>query len=203
MLPQPNFGRDREPAKGAPKSEEDADPDAKPRKLLRLQIAMWVQVVSAVVAGNILAFYTISLRSATVGDLTEIYEQAPNPVDDPAGLAQEAYELYQGQSFLVSNFVVAGIAVLAAIVAAMCAIRFKSRLKSVRWWAVGATGVLFIMGMFMSTVFLLYVAPWVFASVLALWWLFSSDVRWWMSETQAKTAKTAKDEGTAEESEDA
>jgi hypothetical protein len=26
------------------------------------------------------------------------------------------------------------------------------------------------------------VAPWVFASVLALWWLFSSDIRYWLSE---------------------
>lgn len=193
MLPQPNFGRDREPAKGAPEPEA-ADPDAKPRKLLRLQIAMWVQVVSAVVAGNVLAFYAISLRSATVEDLTEIYEDSQSDIENPAELAQQAYDLYQSQNFLVSNLVIAGIAVLAAIVAALCAIRFKSRLKAVRWWAVGATAVLFIVGMFMSTVFMLYVAPWVFASVLALWWLFSADIRFWMNETHSRTEKASKAE---------
>ncbi|GAA1672056.1 hypothetical protein GCM10009830_17760 [Glycomyces endophyticus] len=177
MLPQPNFGRDRDPGKGAPEPEGD-DPNAKPKKVLRLQIALWVQVVSAVVAGNILAFYAFSLRSATMDELTEIYESAE--IDDPAGTAQTAHDLYQSTNFLASNLAIAGFALVAAIIAAMCAIRFKTRQKSVRWWAVGATAVLFIVGMFMSTVFGLYVAPWVFASVLALWWLFSSDIRYWM-----------------------
>jgi len=194
MLPQPNFGREREPDRAAPKfGDSDPDPDAKPRKLRRLQIAMWVQVVCAVVAGNILAFYTFSLRSATVADLTDVYEQSSSDIDDPAGLAKQAFELYQSTNFLVSNLVIAGFAILAAIVAAMCAIRFKTRLKAVRWWAVGATAILFIVGMFMSTVFLLYVAPWVFASILALWWLFSADLRHWMDRTQAtRVAKAPK-----------
>lgn len=188
MLPQPNFGRDKEPDRGAPEPET-ADGDDKPRKkLLRLQIAMWVQVVCAVIACNILAFYTFSLRGATVDDLRSIYEEN-DAVEDPATTAQQAYELYQSTNFLASNLVIAGIAVLAAIIAALCTIRFKTRLKAVRWWAVGATAVLFIVGMFMSTVFLLYVAPWVFASVLALWWLFASDIRYWLSESPSREPK--------------
>jgi hypothetical protein len=107
------------------------------------------------------------------------------------------YDLYQGTNFLVSNLTIAGVTVIAAIIAALCAIRFKSRLKVVRWWAVGATAVLFIVGMFMSTLFALYVAPWVFASVFALWWLFASDIRYWLSESSAKTEKD--DSGDAEE----
>jgi hypothetical protein len=182
MLPQPNFGRDKEPVE----PEKDSDGAMPRKKLLRLQIAMWVQVVCAVIAGNILAFYTFSLRGASVDDLRSIYEEN-DAVDDPAGTAQQAYELYQSTNFLASNLVIAGIAVLAAIIAALCTIRFKTRLKAVRWWAVGATAFLF--GMFMSTVFLLYVAPWVFASVLALWWLFASDIRWWLSESPSRGPK--------------
>ncbi|MCC3761689.1 hypothetical protein K3N28_01195 [Glycomyces sp. TRM65418] len=189
MLPQPNFGRDKDPVG----PDEDAD-DAMPRrKLLRLQIAMWIQVVCAVIAGNILAFYTFSLRGATVEDLQSIYEGS-DAVDDPAATAQQAFELYQSTNFMVSNLVIAGFAIVAAIIGALCAIRFKTRLKVVRWWAVGATAVLFIIGMFMSTVFGLYVAPWVFASVLALWWLFSSDIRYWLSESGTRRAKAGEAE---------
>jgi hypothetical protein len=179
MLPQPNFGRD----KGPIEPEKDANgEDAMPRKkLLRLQIAMWIQVVCAVVAGNILAFYTFSLRDAKVEDLQAIYEEN-DAIDDPAETARQAYELYQSTNFLASNLVIAGFAVVAAIIAALCVIRFKTRQKAVRWWAVAATAVLFVIGMFMSTVFGFLVAPWVFASVLALWWLFASDIRYWLSE---------------------
>lgn len=184
MLPQPNFG----PDKGPVEPDKDADGAMPRKKLLRLQIAMWVQVVSAVIAGNVLAFYTFSLRGASVDELRAIYEESEN-IDDPAAIAQQAFELYQSTNFLVSNLVIGGFAILAAIVAALCAIRFKTRLKAVRWWAVGATAALFIIGMFMSTVFLLYVAPWVFASVLALWWLFASDIRYWMSESPARAKK--------------
>lgn len=178
MLPQPNFGRD----KGPIEPEKDANGEgAMPRKkLLRLQIAMWIQVVCAVLAGNILAFYTFSLRGATLDELVEMY-QGNEAVKDPAKTAQDMYDLYQGTNFLVSNLTIAGVTVIAAIIAALCAIRFKSRLKVVRWWAVGATAVLFIVGMFMSTLFALYVAPWVFASVFALWWLFASDIRYWLN----------------------
>jgi hypothetical protein len=201
MLPQPNFGRDREPAKGAPQPEEDADPDARPRKVRWLQIAMWIQIVSAVLAGNFFIWSTITYRSATLDDLRTIAEDSG--MEEPAKAAQEAYDFYQGTNFLVSNLTIGGITLIAAIIAALCAIRFKSRLKVVRWWAVGATAVLFIVGMLMSPQFSLLIAPWVFASVLSLWWLFSSDMRWWMSETQAKTRRAAEDEQAAEESEDA
>lgn len=190
MLPQPNFGRD----KGPIEPEKDANGEgAMPRKkLLRLQIAMWIQVVCAVAAGNILAFYTFSLRGATVDELLALYKEN-EAIDDPAVMAQQAFDLYQSTNFLVSNLVIAGFAVVAAIIASLCAIRFKSRLKAVRWWAVGATAVLFIIGMFMSTVFGLYVAPWVFASVLALWWLFASDIRYWLSESQSASPKDSKE----------
>jgi small-conductance mechanosensitive channel len=190
MLPQPNFGRDKDPVEP---DKADADGAMPRKKLLRLQIAMWIQVVCAVIAGNVLAFYTFSLRGATVDELTSIYEDS-GASDNPAETAQAAYELYQSTNFLVSNLVIAGFAVVAAIIAALCTVRFKSRLKAVRWWAVGATAVLFIIGMFMSTVFLLYVAPWVFASVLALWWLFASDIRYWMSESASRGTATSGDD---------
>ncbi|PRY57450.1 hypothetical protein [Glycomyces artemisiae] len=204
MLPQPNFGRDRDPGKGAPEPEGD-DPNAKPKKLLRLQIALWVEVVSAVVAGNILAFYTFSLRSASVAELTDVYENSNMDLDQtPAETAQAAHDFYQSTNFLASNLVIAGFALVAAIVAALCAVRLKSRQKAVRWWAVGATAVLFIVGMFMSTIFGLYVGPWVFASILALWWLFSADIRYWMDGSAAPAAEPRKkrqqdDEGADED----
>ena len=197
MLPQPNFGRDREPAKGAPRPKEEADPNPKPRKILRLQIAMWVQIVSSVLAGNFFIWSTITYRSASLDDLRTIAEDAG--MEEPAKAAQEAFDFYQSTNFLVSNVTVGGITLLAAIIAALCALRFKSRLKVVRWWAVGTTAVLFIVGMLMSPQLSLLVAPWIFASVLALWWLFSSDIRWWMSESQSKGPRTAEAE---EESED-
>jgi magnesium-transporting ATPase (P-type) len=192
MLPQPNFGRDREPAKGAPESEAEADPNAKPRKIFRLQIAMWVQIVSSVLAGNFFIWSTITYRSASLDDLRTIAED--NDMEEPAKAAQEAFEFYQSTNFLVSNVTVGAITLLAAIIAALCVLRFKSRLKVVRWWAVGTTAVLFIVGMLMSPQLSILVAPWIFASVLALWWLFSSDVRWWMSESQAKSPKGEKEE---------
>jgi hypothetical protein len=198
MLPQPNFGRDKEPVE--PEKADAAG--AMPRKkLLRLQIAMWIQVVCAVIAGNILAFYTLSLRGATQDDLLGIYK-ANDAIENPSEAARDMFELYQSTNFLVSNLAIAGFAVLAAIVAALCTIRFKTRSKAVRWWAVGATAILFIVGMFMSTIFLLYVAPWVFASVLALWWLFSSDIRYWMSETSPRRAEPETSSG-GEKPEDA
>jgi hypothetical protein len=185
MLPQPNFGRDKEPDRGAPEPEA-ADGDEKPRKkLLRLQIAMWVQALSAVVAGNLAAYLTFLYRGATLEDLTELYEN-PDYLG-PIGSAQGDFDYYQSSSFLIWTLTVAGLTVLAAIVATLCAIRFKTRLKAVRWTAVGATAVLFVCGMLMSTLFYYYVAPWVFASVLALWWLFASDIRHWMN----KSAKRA------------
>jgi hypothetical protein len=191
MLPQPNFGRDREPDKGAPKSE-DADADVKPRNLLRLQIAMWVQVVSAVLAGNILAWGTFTQRAASVEDLTKVYTDS-GQYDDPAQTARDFHEVFQSTNFLVTNLVGAGLMLVAAIIAAMCIIRFKSRHKVVRWWAVGSTAFLFVIGMLMAPQFGLLVGPWVFASVLSLWWLFSSDIRYWLSESQAKFVKPAKE----------
>ena len=61
------------------------------------------------------------------------------------------------------------------------------------WDGAGVNFALFIIGMFMSTVFGLLVAPWVFASVLALWWLFASDIRYWLSESHAVSPKDSKE----------
>ncbi|WP_030160117.1 hypothetical protein [Glycomyces sp. NRRL B-16210] len=183
MLPQPNFGPNREPV-----GPDEDDSDAPPRKLRRLQIAMWIQVVCAVLAGNVYAFNAVSARSVSREDILEYYTEYPPVEGDPAEVAQAAYTTFQSTSFLVTSLVIAGLAVVAAIIAAMCAIRFKSRLKAVRWWAVGATAVLFVEGMYMSVQFGLLVAPWVFASVLALWWLFSSEIRYWMNESFQKAA---------------
>ncbi|MFC3495507.1 hypothetical protein [Glycomyces rhizosphaerae] len=177
MLPQPNFGRD----KGPIEPEKDANGEgAMPRKkLLRLQIAMWIQVVCAVLAGNLLAMTTISARGASLADIKANYEN-PDFVG-PTGTPQGDFDYYQSPGFLGLYLTIAGITLLAAIVGALCAIRFKSRLKAVRWSAVVATAILFVIGMLMSVGVGLIVAPWVFASVFALWWLFASDIRYWLN----------------------
>jgi magnesium-transporting ATPase (P-type) len=182
MLPQPNFGRD----KGPIEPEKDANgEDEKPRKkLLRLQIAMWVQVVSGVLAGNLFIFSTITWRSATLEEITKAYGEQD---------AEKLQETFHSTNFLVSNLAGAAVIIIAAIVAALCAVRFKSRLRAVRWWAVGATAVLFVSGMLMSVTLGLVVAPWVFAAVLSLWWLFASDVRHWMNRRQGEAPKAAEE----------
>jgi hypothetical protein len=180
MLPQPNFGPDKGPV-----ARDEPDPDAKPRKLFRLQIAMWIEVVCAVLAGNILVWGTLTQRNASLQDLVDVFTAAEG-YDDPVKSANDAYAMYQSTNFLDSNLVAAGITIVAAIIAAMCIIRFKSRIKAVRWWAVGSTAILFVVGMLMSVQLGILVAPWVFAAVLALWWLFSSDVRFWLSRSYSK-----------------
>lgn len=175
MLPQPNFGRDKGPIQ--PDKDADGEDEMPRKKLLRLQIAMWVQVVSGVLAGNLFIISTFTWRSASLEQIAE------TGAKDPEALR----ETYQSTSFLVANLTGGGVVLIAAIVAALCAVRFKSRLKAVRWFAVGATAILFVSGMLMSLSFQLLVAPWVFASVLSLWWLFSSDIRHWLS----KSAKRA------------
>lgn len=176
MLPQPNFGPEKRPV-----TPDEADSDATPRKLRRLQIAMWVQIVSSVLAGNLFIWNTMTYRSATLEDLQKIAED--RDFEEPMKAAQEAFDFYQSTNFLVSNLAVGAIVLLAAIIATLCTIRFKSRLKVVRWWAVGMTAIMFIVGMLMSPQLSLLVAPWVFASVLSLWWLFSSDIRYWMDKS--------------------
>jgi hypothetical protein len=183
MLPQPNFGRDKgpiEPAKDA--NGEDERPR---KKLLRLQIAMWVQVVSGVLAGNLLIFSTITWRDATLEEISKTYG---------AEDAEQLRETFHSTNFLVSNLSGAAVIIIAAIVAALCAVRFKSRLKSVRWWAVGATAVLFVSGMLMSVTLGLLVAPWVFAAVLSLWWLFAADIRHWMNRRQGEPLNEAEED---------
>ncbi|MEU6857386.1 hypothetical protein AB0B28_00715 [Glycomyces sp. NPDC046736] len=183
MLPQPNFGPDRGPA-----SADEPDPDAKPRKLFRLQVAMWVVVVSAVLAGNILVWGTLTQRNASRADLFELFS-GDERFDDPGKAADEAYAVYQSTNFLVSNLVAAGIVIIAAIIAAMCIIRFKTRIKSTRWWAVASVAILFVVGMLMSVQLGLLVAPWVLGAVLALWWLFSSEIRFWLNQSYTKAEK--------------
>jgi hypothetical protein len=183
MLPQPNFGRDKGPIE--PDKDANGEDERPRKKLLRLQIAMWVQVVSAVLAGNLLVFSTITWRSASLEEITKAYGEKD---------AQALYDLYQSTNYLVGNLVGAGIIIIAAIIGALCAVRFKSRLKTVRWWAVGATAILFVSGMLMSVSLQLLVAPWVFASVLALWWLFASDIRAWMDRRQSRPAKEAEED---------
>ncbi|MQM24801.1 hypothetical protein [Glycomyces albidus] len=197
MLPQPNFGRDRDPGKGAPEPEGD-DPNARPKKVLRLQIALWVQVVSAVFAGNFYALNVMSSRSTSYEEILEFYTENPPAEGTPEALARAAHDTFQSTAFLVAGFTIAGITILAAIIMAMCTLRFKTRAKAVRWWAVGATAVSFLVAMFMSTQFSLLVAPWVFGAVLALWWLFSSDIRYWMDGgpvPEPEADGDAKDEG--------
>lgn len=177
MLPQPNFGPASEPDPVSSDDEEEAGP---PKQLRRLRIAMWVQAVCAVLAGNFLVVAVFSYRGMTLGELTEVYEGVEG--EDASALARDAFEYYQGTSFLASTLTMAGVAILAAIVTALCAMRFKTRLKAIRWTAIITSVLLFLTGMLMTTVFSYYVAPWVFASVLSLWWLFSGDVKWWMSE---------------------
>ncbi len=198
MLPQPNFGRDRDPGKGAPEPEGD-DPNAKPKKVLRLQIALWIQVVSAVFLGNFYAFRVMGSRSTSYEEILEFYTENPPDEGTPEEFSQALYDTFQSTAFLVTGIVIAGITLVAAIILAMCALRFKTRAKAVRWWAVGATAVSFLVAMYMSTQFGLLVAPWVFAGVLALWWLFSSDIRYWMDggpvpEAEPRESGDTKDE---------
>ncbi|THV28942.1 hypothetical protein [Glycomyces paridis] len=187
MLPQPNFGPDRSPV------EPDLpDPDAPPRKLRRLQIAMWIQVVSAIVAGNLFAFAIIQFRSASLADIEILYEDAD--YIGPGGTAQSDYDYYQSSGFLVPYLTIAAIILVTAIVAAMCAIRFKSRLKVVRWTAAVATAILFVVAMLLSSSYGILVAPWVFSAVLALWWLFSSDLRRWLNRSSRRAEKVEETE---------
>jgi hypothetical protein len=188
MLPQPNFGRDKGPIEPA---KDEQGEDAMPRKkLFRLQIALWVQVVFAVLLGNLFAFNSVGARNVSQADILKHYQDNP-PAEGvtPEEMAKTAYETFQSTGFLVMVLAIAGFAIVGAIVSALCAIRLKSRLKAVRWWAVGATAILFVVGMYMSTQFGLLVAPWVFASVLALWWLFATDIRYWLSETPKSLAE--------------
>ncbi|MEU5155939.1 hypothetical protein [Glycomyces sp. NPDC021274] len=185
MLPQPNFGRDKGPIE--PAKDEQGEDEMPRKKLLRLQIAMWVQVASAVLAGNFLAMAAISTRSASLAEVEEMHE---NPdFLSPSGTPQGDFDYFQSTEYLAVYMTIAGITIITAIVAALSAIRFKSRLKVVRWSAVAATAVLFVIGMLMSPGVGIIVAPWVFASVLALWWLFSSDIRHWLDKSAKRGAE--------------
>ncbi|GAB3229160.1 hypothetical protein GCM10027447_22160 [Glycomyces halotolerans] len=174
MLPQPNFG----PASGP----DDDEVEGPPRQLGRLRIAVWVQAVCAVLASNFLAVSVFTWRSMSQEELEEAFGESEGP-EEAAQLAEELHEFYQGTSFLVSNLTMAGVTILAAIVIALCALRFKSRYKIVRRLAIAMSIILFLSGMLMTTIFSYLVAPWVFASVLSLWWLFNADVKYWFSES--------------------
>ncbi|THV37049.1 hypothetical protein [Glycomyces buryatensis] len=181
MLPQPNFGPNPEPA-----GSGDEEVDGPPKQLRRLRIAIWVQVVFGVLAGNLMIVNMFSLRQSSTDELvatyTDVYVDQGETQANAVKFAQDSAEYFHSSSYLTSTLVIGGLAVVAAVIGALCAVRLKTRLKAVRWWAVGATAVLFIIGMLTSTSFGLMVAPWVFASVLALWWLFARDVRQWLNE---------------------
>lgn len=180
MLPQPNFGPASEPDRD---DEEEAGP---PKQIRRLRIALWVEAVFAVIAGNLLVVSVFASRAFSLDDLTEQYAKTES-AKDAASLAKDTYEYYQSSGFMVWNLSMAGVTLLAAIVTALCAMRLKTQLKAVRWTAAITSILLFLAGMLMTVAFGYLVAPWIFAAVLALWWLFSSDVRYWMSES-AKAA---------------
>ncbi|GAB3650808.1 hypothetical protein [Glycomyces tarimensis] len=173
MLPQPNFGHS-----SGPEDDDKDEVEGPPRQIGRLRIAMWVQAVCAVLAGNFLIVTVFAYRAMSVEDLIDA---APD-VDDAASLARDAHEYYQSTDFLAMYLTLAGVAILCAIVAALCALRLKTRMRAVRRTAIAVTIVLFLAGMLMTGIFSYLVAPWVFASVLALWWLFAGDVRHWMTE---------------------
>ena len=187
MLPQPNFGRDKGPIE--PEKDANGEGEMPRKKLMRLQIAMWVQVAFAVLLGTLFFYNSLGARSISEAEILKHYQENPVEGTSPEEIAKTAYDTFQSTGFLVMTVTIAGLAVIASIIAALCATRLKSRLKAVRWWAVGATAILFMEGMYMSTQFGLLVAPWVFASVLALWWLFSSDIRWWLSKSEREPAE--------------
>lgn len=179
MLPQPNFGPASDPGPSGG-DEEELGP---PKQIRRLRIAMWVQAVCAVLAGNFLIVAVLTYRGMSLEELTELYQDVEG-IDDPAAEIQRVYDTYQSSGFLASYLTMSIVIVLAAVVTALCAMRLKTRLRAVRWTAAGSSVLLFLGSMLLSPMFGYLVAPWVFAAVLSLWWLFSSDVRWWMSETR-------------------
>jgi hypothetical protein len=178
MLPQPNFGPT---SAGPPDDETEEGP---PKKLSRLRVALWVQTVFAVLAGNYLVMSVLSARQATLDELVEITTRAE--VEAPAEAARELFDFYNSTQFLVANLIPAGIMVVAAVLSALCAVRLKTRLKSVRRVAIAASIVLLLLAMLTTLMvpgFFIVLMIWVFASILAVWWLFSGDVKHWMTES--------------------
>lgn len=172
MLPQPNFGPTSSPG--------DDESEGPPRQVGRLRIALWVQTAFAVLAGNYLVVSLFVARQATLDQLIEIYAE----VDSPRETAEQALEYYRSTEFLVGNLAFAGIMVIAAIVSALCAMRLKTRLKSVRRLAITASIVLLIFAMLTTLQlpgFFMVLMLWVFASIMAVWWLFAGDVKHWMT----------------------
>ncbi|WP_100445397.1 AdipoR/hemolysin III family protein [Glycomyces xiaoerkulensis] len=175
MLPQPNFGPPSQPGGG---DDEDERP---PKQVGRLRIALWVEAVCGVLAGNILTLLIFSSRSQTIDDIIERYE-AQEGVEDVETLAQETFDFYQSSGFLTLYLSLAIGTALAAIVVALCAMRLKTRLRAVRWTALGGSVVLGVAAVLMMPMFALLVAPWMFASILSLWWLLTADVRHWADQ---------------------
>ncbi|WP_026931845.1 hypothetical protein [Glycomyces tenuis] len=180
MLPQPNFG----PTSSGPPDDNDEADEGPPRKLGRLRIALWVQTAFAVLAGNYLVLSVFSARQATLDQLIELSAEAE--VESPTEAGQELFDFYNSTQFLVANLIPAGIMVIAAVLSALCAVRLKTRLKTVRRVAIATSIVLLLLAMLttlMVPAFFLILMIWVFASILAVWWLFSGDVKDWMSES--------------------
>jgi len=196
MLPQPNFG----PTSSGPVDETGED-EGPPRKIGRLRIALWVQTVFAVLAGNYLVLSVLAARQATVGQLTEIAADAG--LESPSEAAEELFELYHSTQFMVSNLVPAGIMVIAAVLSALCAIRLKTRMKVVRRLGITASIVLLLLAMLTTLMipgFFMVLMLWVFASILAVWWLFSTDVKYWMSESAPPAAEPSSEPSSGEDS---
>lgn len=196
MLPQPNFG----PTSSGP-PDDTGEEEGPPRKVGRLRIALWVQTVFAVLAGNYLVLSVLAARQATVEQLTEIASDAG--LDSPAEAGEELFELYHSTQFMVSNLVPAGVMVIAAVLSALCAIRLKTRMRAVRRLGIAASIVLLLLAMLTTLMipgFFMVLMIWVFASILAVWWLFSGDVKHWMTlAAPAAVAESPSDESSTED----
>lgn len=190
MLPQPNFG----PSSPVPDSGDDED-EGPPKKLGRLRIALWVQTVFAVLAGNLLVVNLMAFRQASRDELvearTDLYLDGGATQADAESLARGDADYFHGTTYLSTTIAIAALLILAAILSALCAIRLKTRLKVVRRLAIAASIVLLLLGM-LSTLqsggLFLLLMLWVFASILAVWWLFSGDVKHWMTESTPSAA---------------
>lgn len=159
MLPQPNFGPSSEPDDG----DEPAGP---PKKVGRLRIALWAQALAAILAGNYLFLILLQINQMSASELAD------------SGLSSNPD--------LTPWWVIVGVTLMCAVISALCAVRLKSRLRAVRFWGMGASFPLFLAGMFMSPIFGYLIGILVFASLFALWWLFSGDVKHWMTESGRK-----------------
>jgi hypothetical protein len=176
MLPQPSFG----PGKGP---DDDDDADRPPKQIGRLRLVLWVQTAFAVLAGNYMILSIMAFRNTSPEEYARAYNEAAESEDQHITVA-EAARILDGFD-AVPMWIIAGLMLIGAILSALVAIRLKHRLKSARRLGIAASLVLLLLAMFTVLFmpgFFFVLMIWVFASILALWWLFSSDVKHWMTE---------------------